>query len=143
MQRWLGSLMVDLCKSNPFVQTQMCLPESPDVGSTGSDRCFSCNPFAVWLRKSLGTLPPFVSVGSPVVVPPTVGFEHPQSEDVVNVFWVPPRTRDLHPALNNVTVTAFNLAASGTPALIAVICVGNGIAVSFKVTRLQTQRVVA
>ena len=82
------------------------------------------------------TSPPGISLALPVLVPPAIGLEHAQGEDVVDVIGVPPCSRDLHPSLDDVAVAALDLAARRAPALVAVVGVGDGVVVPFEVAIL-------
>jgi len=62
---------------------------------------------------ALCALRPLLSLGFPVIVPPTVGFKHSQRQYVRHVVRMPPGTGDLQTHLDHVAMRAFDLAASG------------------------------
>ena len=81
----------------------------------------------------VGTLPPFISLCSPVLVPPTVGLEHPQGQNVVDTVGMPPGAGYFCSHLNDVAVSTLDFTARCAPPLVAVIGIGNGVVVSLEV----------
>ena len=74
-----------------------------------------------------GTVFPCLLLRIPVLVPPFVGFEHPEGKDIWDIVGVPPSAWDLQAHLNDMTMGALDFAAGEGPLLVTIISVINPI----------------
>src|SRR5262249_37506469 len=93
----------------------------------------------MWGAEALSAVRPLFSLPGPVLGPPAVRLEHPERQDVVDVLRVPPCARDLEPDLDDVAVSALDLAARRAPAELAIFGVGDGVLVAVDVAGLDAQ----
>ena len=69
----------------------------------------------------------------PIVLPPPIGFEHSQGQDVRYRVWVPPGPRDFETDLHNMAVSTLDFAARAGPALLAILRVGHRVFVALEI----------
>ena len=81
-------------------------------------------------------LPPKATLVGPVFLPPAVGFDHAQRQDVRDFVWMPPCAWKLDPDLHDAAVPTLDFAASGAPVSLPIGLVGHGVLVAFEIVSL-------